>query len=326
MQEQTVRTERNLTQLRERHLAETDWLAAHLEDLNLRVVDVRGDVRTQTEPDGYQTAEYLGRRNAYEPAHIPGAVYLDWTTDLVDENDPVPAQAAPPEKLAALLTKLGLGDGALIVAYDDHPANQFATRFWWLLRYYGHDSVRVLNGGWKKWTTEGHPVTAAPSTPSPMPFTPKVDPQWRKTAEEVRNLLGDAGSVPGVTLVDARDEGQFTGRVRRGVRGGHIPGAINVPREGLVGPDRTFADAETLRAALTSAGLPLDELRRELKREVIAYCNGGVASTTVLFALSLLGHSRLSNYDGSWNEWNQREELPVEAETRQAASTHGMGQ
>src|SRR5206468_2900720 len=108
------------------------------------------------------------------------------------------------------------------------------------------------------------------------------------------------------TIVDARDEGQFTGRIRRGPRGGHIPGAIHLPREALVGPDGRFLEPESLDVAVASACIPPNE-------PVIAYCNGGVASTTVLFALSMLGRDRFANYDGSWNEWSEREDLPVES-------------
>ena len=287
---------------RAEHLVETEWLAENLEDPQVRIVDVRGRVKTETDASGYQTAEYLGAREAYLAGHIPGAVYLDWTTDLVDENDPVPAQAAPAEKLARVLGERGIGDGHLVVAYDDHPASQFATRLWWLLRYYGHENCRVLNGGWSKWTAEGRPVSREEPSHRRATFTPRVRPEWRKTAEEVLGLLGK----PEVALVDARDEGQYTGRIRRGARGGHIPRAMSFPRERLVLPDHTFADPDTILGALTEAGIAPEQ-------EVVAYCNGGVAATSVLFALSMVGYPRLSNYDGSWNEWNVREELPVEA-------------
>jgi len=114
----------------ERHLVEPHWLEDRLGDNGIRIVDMRGYVVTQTQPDGFQTAQYNGARDEYLASHIPGAVYLDWTSDIVDTNDPVPAQVAGPEKAAEVFGGAGIGEDAVVIAYDNHPASQFATRLW----------------------------------------------------------------------------------------------------------------------------------------------------------------------------------------------------
>lgn len=291
-----------MTQARNQFLVETSWLAEHLHDPHLRVVDMRGYVRTVNRPDGGQDAQYVGAREEYGQGHIPGALYIDWSSDIVDPNEEVEAQIAQPEQFAALMSRLGIGDQHLVVAYDAHPASQFATRLWWALNYYGHRQVVILNGGFPKWQREGLPVDSALPAYAPATFTPDVQPQLRATAEEVLALLAQ----PGVSLVDARDAGQYTGAITRGEgRPGHIPGAVNVPREELIAPDGTFRSKEELAKVFSSIGV-------QPEQRVVAYCNGGVAATTVLFSLAMLGYTRLTNYDGSWNEWGKRHDLPVQ--------------
>jgi thiosulfate/3-mercaptopyruvate sulfurtransferase len=287
---------------RSRFLVETTWLAEHLNDPHLRVVDMRGYVRT-VERDGVQDASYVGARDEYEQAHIPGALYIDWTSDIVDPDDAVEAQIAPAQRFAEVMGRMGIGDQHLVVAYDAHPASQFATRLWWALNYYGHDQVVILNGGLPKWLREHLPMTDVVPVYPPTVFTPVAQLQLRATAEEVLSSLGQQG----VKIIDARDRGQYTGKVVRGHgRPGHIPGALNIPREELVDPATgTFRSNEELAQVFTSANVSPGE-------QVIAYCNGGVAATTVLFSLAILGFPRLTNYDGSWNEWGVREDLPAE--------------
>jgi thiosulfate/3-mercaptopyruvate sulfurtransferase len=297
-----VSEENELTRRRAEHLVETAWLATHLNDPNIRVVDMRGYVKLKNYEDGFQEADYTGARGEYEQGHIPGAVYLDWTADIVDTDDPVPAQVAGAEKLAKVLGEAGIGDEHLVIAYDGHPTSQFATRLWWVFRYAGHTNIRVLNGGLKKWQAEGRPLSTETPHYPPSHFTVNLQPEWRVTAEELLQKLEDKD----LKLVDARDVGQYTGRIRRGKRGGHIPNALSLPREELINLNTgEFKPSAELSRILT------ERVQARPDEPVIAYCNGGVAATSVLFALSMLGHSHLTNYDGSWNEWNRREELPV---------------
>ena len=285
-----------------RFLVETSWLAKHLQDPDLRIVDMRGYVRT-VEKDGIQEAHYVGARDEYEQSHIPGAVYIDWTRDIVDLDDIIKAQIALSEQFAQVMGRIGIGDQHLVVAYDAHPASQFATRLWWALKYYGHNKVVVLNGGFPKWQRENLPLNTTIPTYPYATFTPVLQPELRATAVDVLNLLGQ----PDVALIDARDRGQYSGQVvRKPGCPGHIPGSINIPREELMDPTTgTFRSNEELKQVFAKAHV-LPEQR------IVAYCNGGVAATSVLFTLAMLGYPSLTNYDGSWNEWGERQDLPVE--------------
>src|SRR5215216_4649495 len=209
-------------------LVQTDWLAEHLSDPDLRVVDIRGYVKKKDLGNGRQEAEYF----------------------------------------AALIGSLGIGENTRVVVYD-HAGGQFATRLWWALTYYGHDRVSVLDGGWRKWVAEGRPTTSAVPGTVPAAFTPEPRPGWRKVAEEVL-----AASERGETfLLDARDEGQYTGAVARGEgRAGRIPGAAHLHADSLFDPESgTFHSAEELARRLEEAGVPEDR-----NEPVVAYCNGGV--------------------------------------------------
>ena len=287
-------------------LVSTDWLAAHLDHPRLRIIDIRGQVLPPSAPKPH----YLAKRADYEAGHIPGASFVDWTHDIVDLNDTVPVQLAPPDRIAELFGRLGIADDSVVIAYDDSFAT-FAGRLLWVLRSYGHEAARVLDGGWVKWLAEGRPVTQDVQVPPPAVFTPRLLPQLRRTAEQLlAGLAGERALNREPLLLDARSPAEYAGTEWRATRGGHIPGATNVFYRDLVsGPNQTFAPTAALRQTFVSAGVDLTALD---DREVVAYCNGGVSATATALGLELATGRRAAIYDGSWNEWGNDPAKPAE--------------
>ncbi|MDP9035981.1 MAG: sulfurtransferase, partial [Myxococcota bacterium] len=272
---------------REGPLVSTEWLARNLDSPGVRIIDIRGGVR----PPGHQP-RYVAKREDYLVAHVPSAVFVDWTRDIVDLDDPVPVQIARPEAFASKMTELGIDDGTLVVAYDDYH-HIFAGRLAWALQYHGHDAVRILDGGWSRWQAEGRSTSrdlpVLDATASRRPFTPRVRPTLRKTADEVQRSLRSGEAL----LLDARPRDQFIGETTAALRSGHIPGARNIPYAALMEP-RTgkFRAVPELIRVFGEAGVDV----ASLPREVIVYCNGGVSCSVLVQSLKLLGRSDIAIY------------------------------
>lgn len=268
-----------------RLLIETDELAKLVDDSGVRIVDLRGDIENG--------------QAAYRKGHIKNALFLSWRElDSLEAN----RKGYPilPEDAEALFGRLGIDHRMLVVAYDD-TGGLFAARLFYVLEFYGHDRVQVLNGGLGKWAREGRPLSAEVPTVAPARFEAKPRPELIATAEELKTRLGK----PEVCLVDARSPEEYTGREVRAKRGGRIPGAVNVDWVTTLKPDGTFKPADELRRIFEAAGARPD-------LEVVTYCQTGVRAAHDYFALRLLGYTKVRNYDGSWADWGNSPELPIE--------------
>jgi thiosulfate/3-mercaptopyruvate sulfurtransferase len=216
-------------------LVSPQWLAERLGQSGLQVADIRGYVKTEDLGGGRQRAEYIGARDEYDREHIPGSVFIDWTIDIVDPDNEVKAQLAPADRFAEAMSLRGIGDETDVVVVD-HTGGHFATRLWWALKYYSHDRVAVLDGGFNRWKALSFPLTdELPQIPRQR-FTPQERPALRVEAEELLMRMGERSRL----IVDARDPGQYTGAIRRGDRGGHLPTAVNIWAKSLVDEDGTW--------------------------------------------------------------------------------------
>lgn len=259
-------------------LVETDWVAEHFDDPGVRIVEV--DVDT----------------SSYDEGHISGAVGWNWKSQLCD---PVVRDVIPKAKLEELLGESGIDNNTTIVLYGDNN-NWFATWAFWQLKLYGHEDVRIMNGGRKKWAAEGRELTTEPPASRPRSYVAQdPDLSLRAFLPQVQATLG-----VGVGLVDVRSPQEFSGEIlappglpETCQRGGHIPGAKNIPWAKACNEDGTFKAASELASLYQGMGITPD-------KPVITYCRIGERSSHSWFALRyLLGYGDVKNYDGSWTEW-----------------------
>ena len=270
-------------------LVSTEWLAAHLKDPDLRILDASWYL-----PDA-------GRKPLaeYTAAHIPGARFFD-LEEVSDQRSALPHMAPPPEKFISRMRAMGVGDGHQVVIYDG--AGLFsAARVWWLFRLMGKTSVAVLDGGFPKWLAEGREVEDMPPVLRDRHMTVSRQNQLVKDVTQVAH----AAKLAEAEIIDARSAPRFRGDMpepRTGLRAGHIPGAKNVPYTTLLNGDGTLKPVAELRAVFESAGV-------NLAKPAITSCGSGVTAAVLSLALERIGHRNHALYDGSWAEWGMYDDL-----------------
>jgi len=260
-------------------LVDTEWVSAHLSDPSIRIVDMR--------------------QNGYAEGHVPGAVYLS-PVAIRDAKAP-PTFLPTPAAFEAMMAQLGIGDSTRVIAYDER-GGIYAARLWWILNYFGHPNVALMNGGWIKWAADRRTTSTDVPTPTAARFTARPRPEMVATAADVVQAI----NKPAVKIVDARTTNEIEGRDLRGIRrGGFIESSVPVYWEDLLDPQtKTFKSADDITAIYQARGvLP--------SHQVIAYCQVGMRASVDLFALHLIGYANLRNYYGAWEEWGNRDDLPI---------------
>ncbi len=273
-------------------LVSTEWLAAHLNDPKVRVVDATYHLPTaKRDPRAEYTAE-----------HIAGASFFD-VDGISDPTNDLPHMIPKPADFSAAVSALGIGNDDHVVCYDSYGLMS-AARAWWMFRLFGHDKVSVLDGGLPKWKREGRPVDGKPVIAPKKTFTARFRPELVRKKEDVKdNLASRAAQV-----LDARSAGRFKGadpEPRAGLRGGHIPGSCNLPYNLLLDPDtKAVLPAAGLKAKFAEAGI-------DPARPVITSCGSGVTACVLALGLHLIGADKVAVYDGSWSEWGLPGDTPV---------------
>jgi thiosulfate/3-mercaptopyruvate sulfurtransferase len=284
---------------RPQHLVETDWLAAHLEDPGLRVLECTVYLHPADLPGGYRVES---GRAKWAEEHIPGAGFVDLQEELSDRSSPLRFMMPPAAQFAEAMGRAGVGAGGRVVLYD-RAVNMWAARVWWMLRAFGFDDAAVLNGGFKKWTGEGRPVAADGGARPARTFTPRPRPALMTDKAGVLAALGESNACVLNALSEEQHRG--TGGTAYG-RAGRIAGSVNVPARELVDPrTHAYLAPDVLRAKFQATGA-LDAKR------VVTYCGGGIAASSDAFVLTLLGRDDVAVYDASLSEWANDPALPME--------------
>lgn len=282
-----------MSEIADKWIVETDWLADHLGTPGLVVLDASWHLPTS------------GRdpKAEYRQEHIPGALFFD-IDDLVDETSDLPHMLPSQVKFASRMKKMGIGDGMRIVVYDTIGLFS-AARAWWTFRAMGHQDVAVLNGGLRKWKAEGRPLEdMAPVARTARHFTPLKNNDLVRDLDDMKGYVATGG----MQIVDARPAGRFEGRdpePRPGLRQGHIPGSRNVPSADILNPDGTLKSRDELLALFKAAGI-------DPAKPVVTTCGSGVTAAMLSLALAAVGQSNAAVYDGAWAEWGRENGLPIE--------------
>lgn len=273
-------------------LVSTDWLAAHLRDPDLRVLDA----------SWYLPGTDRDAKAEYTVAHIPGARFFD-IDEISDQRSALPHMAPPPEKFISRMRAMGVGDGHQVVIYDGSGLFS-AARVWWTFRLMGKTDVAVLDGGFPKWRAEGREIEDMHPLVRDRHITVQRQNQMVKDVTQVAH----SSKLREAEIIDARPAARFKGEApepRPGLRAGRIPGARNLPYTLLLNADGTMKPLVELRAAFEGAGV-------DLSKPAITSCGSGVTAAILSLALERLGHRNHSLYDGSWAEWGMYDDLPVE--------------